>query len=118
LAAMDEVQRRIDKLPVVIDNWRRLGTLRSVDFYDLIHCNAYKNGQLSAMPKEVNAKLNGAAYVKDLIGHAVSCSPGCSTACSACQRLRGFERCGAQHFVGEQGPKPEYLAIASPGGGT
>lgn len=118
LAAMDEVQRRIDKLPVVIDNWRRLGTLRSVDFYDLIHCNAYKNGQLSAMPKEANAKLNAAAYVKDLIDHAVSCSPGCSTACSAWQRIRGFESAAAKHFVGEQGPKPEYLTIASLGVGT
>lgn len=115
LAVMDEGQRRLDQVPVLIDNWRRLGTLRVVDFYDLIHCNAYRNGQHSAMPKEVNAKLNGAAYVKDLVDHGLSCSPGCSTACSAWQRIRGFESAAAKHFVGEQGPKPEYLAVAALG---
>ena len=118
LAAMDDIQRQLDKAPVIVDAWRRFGTLRVVDFYERMHSNAYRNGQLSAMPKEVAAKLNARAYMNDLFDHSVSCSPGCATACSAWQRIRGFESVSAKHFVSEQGAKPEYLAIASLGIGT
>ena len=115
MAAMDGILRRLGQAEVIVDNWRRFGTLRVVDFYQRVHSNAYRNGQLSAMPAEGAAKLNTAAYMKDLFDHSVSCSPGCGTACSAWQRTRGFESTAAKHFAGEQGLKPEYLAIASLG---
>lgn len=115
LTAMDGLLAQLERMPATVDRFRRVGTLQVVDNYDILGANAYRNGQRSITPKEVNAKLNAAAYGKDLFDHGLSCSPGCAVACSSWQRIRGFESVSAKHFVGEHGMKPEYLAVASLG---
>ncbi|TAK36475.1 MAG: hypothetical protein EPO21_02380 [Chloroflexota bacterium] len=118
LVAMDDLVSRLKEKPQLTNNWRRRGTLDAVDYLNVIHANAYRNGQLSSMPEEAIHRINGDAYTRDLMGSSYSCSPGCATACSAWHRVRGVESVAAKHFPNEEGLKPEYLTIASLGIGT
>ena len=115
LAAMDGVLALLEAMPAIVETRRREGTLRAIDFYNIVGSHSYRNGQLSIMPEEASARLNAKAYLNDLIDHGLSCAPGCQTACSGWQRIRGFESAAAKHFAGEQGMKPEFLAVAALG---
>jgi aldehyde:ferredoxin oxidoreductase len=91
--------------------------LTAPDFYNVIGSNHYKNCQENILPPEAISKLNGEAYFKSLYQRAVSCSPGCATACSSEHIVTGNETPEAGKWTGEHGDKPEYLTVASFGMG-
>jgi aldehyde:ferredoxin oxidoreductase len=102
---------RMQALPIM-ETWKKEGTLQAVDIYDTVGSNPYKNSQGIVNPPDLHDKITASVYTSLFKIRPLSCSPGCSTACSAFHRVEGHETPLAHKYRGA-GDKPEYLTVAS-----
>jgi aldehyde:ferredoxin oxidoreductase len=106
-----EMIERMQALPIM-ETWKKEGTLQAVDLYDTVGSNPWKNSQGIVNPADAHDKLTASVYTSLFKVRPLSCSPGCSTACSAFHRVQGHETPLAHKYRGN-GDKPEYLTVAS-----